>query len=139
MVAMSLASGYIDFSLSNDVFWFQRSGALIVLAGANLQYSKLVSLWRMALEREMAIEHVESQISSGQGISMLAMAKESVQTRDFAIRIHDVVTEKSMKDVIAIFLIVLGTVVWGYGDLPFKNQGSTNHSTGSAATNAAGR
>jgi hypothetical protein len=139
MVAISLVSAYVDFSSSNDFFWFQRSGALIVLAGANLQYSKLVTLWKKAFEREMAIEPVESRIASGQGISMLAMAKESVQTRDFAIRIHDAVTEKSMKDVVAIFLIVLGTVVWGYGDLPFKNQGPTNHSTGLTAKSAAGR
>lgn len=139
MVLLSGVSLYVDFASPNDMYWFQRSGALIVLAGVNLQYAKLITLWKKALEREMAIEPVESKIASGNGISMLTMAKESEQTRAFAIQIYDVVTEKSMKDVIAVLLIVFGTVMWAYGDSPFRNQGTTNHSTGPAATSAADR
>lgn len=139
MVFLSGASLYVDFAAPNDVYWFQRSGALIVLAGVNLQYAKLVALWKKALERETAVEPVESRVASGQGISLLQTAKESETTRAFAIRIHDIVTEKSAKDGIAVFLIVFGTAMWGYGDLPFKGQGPTTHSTGPAAKSAAGR
>ena len=120
MVVLSAISLYVDLSAPNDAYWFQRSGALIVLAGANLQYAKLVGLWKKAFEREMALEPVESRIASGKGLGILEMAKDSVQTRDFSIRIYETVTEKSMKDVIAVFFIVFATVIWGYGDIPFK-------------------
>ncbi len=130
MLVLAGASWYADSSVKNDFYWFQRSGALIVLAGANLQYSKLVNLWEKAFQREMALEPVSSKIASGQGISMLSMANESVQTRDFAIRIHDIVTEKSMKDVWAVIFIIAGTVIWGYGDIPFRDIFPTQHSPG---------
>jgi len=126
MVAIAIISIYFDYQLyldsidNNESFWFQRSGALIVLAGVELQYSKLVNLWKKAFDQEMSLESVESKIGSGQGISMLEMAKDSVKTRDFTIRIHTVITEKSKKDTIAVLLMVIGTVVWAYGDLPFK-------------------
>lgn len=139
MVLLSAVSLYVDFVSPNDTYWFQRSGALIVLAGVNLQYAKLITLWKKALEKEMTIEPVESRVASGQEIGMFQMAKESELTRAFSIRIHDIVTEKSMKDVIAVPLIVFGTAMWGYGDLPFKNQGPTTHSTGPAAKSAADR
>jgi hypothetical protein len=138
MLFLSGVSLYVDFSASNDVYWFQRSGALIVLAGLSLQYAKLVALWKKALERETAVEPVESRVTSGQGIGLIQTAKESEATLAFAIRIHDIVTEKSAKDVIAIFHIVVGTTMWGYSDLPFKRQGPTTHSTGPAAKSAAG-
>lgn len=120
MLAIALLALYVDFTSPNDKHWFQRSGALIALAGVELQYARLVSTWQKAWQREMAIEPVESRLASGQGVSMLAMAKESVQTRDFAIRIHNIITEKSRKDVVAVALIVAGTIVWAYGDIPFR-------------------
>jgi hypothetical protein len=113
-------SFYWDLSHKNEVFWFQRSGALLVLAGANLQFAKLAELWKRALEAETKVPTVEEKIASGHGISMAATARESSATRDFAIRIHKMVTEKSRKDVLAVIFIVAGTVIWGYGDLPFK-------------------
>ena len=120
MVALALVAICVDLAAPNDKYWFQRSGALIALAGVELQYARLISTWQKAWQREMAIEPVESRLASGKGVSMLAMAKESVQTRDFAIRIHRIVTEKSRKDVVAVVLVVVGTIVWAYGDLPFR-------------------
>lgn len=139
MLGLAAASLYADCSSPDDTYWFQRSRALIVLTGAALQYVKLVGLWNKALDREMSIEPVESRIASGKGIDMLSMANQSVQTREFAIRIHETLTEKSVLDVLAVVSIVAGTIIWAYGDLPFKNQGPTNHSTGPAAKSAAGR
>lgn len=120
MLALSAASLWLDIAHRNEVFWFQRSGALLVLAGANLQYAKIVDLWRSALDVQARIPTAEEKIANGQGIGMRAAAEESSETRDLAIRIHNMVTEKSGKDIVAVIFIVAGTVIWGYGDLPFK-------------------
>ena len=77
-------------------------------------------LWQSAVNREREIEPVQSRIDSGKGIGMKELAEESEKTRAFALRIFDVVTTKSKKEIIAISLIIIGTFIWGYGDLPFK-------------------
>lgn len=117
---LTLASLIGDFLLPEKHYWFQRSGALIVLAGVELQYAKLVDLWNRALEGEMTVEPVESRIASGQGVSLLSTARESETTRKLAVRLHTLVTEKSPKDILAVACIIVGTIVWAYGDLPFK-------------------
>jgi hypothetical protein len=122
MLALTFVSLWWDITHKNEVYWFQRAGALVVLAGANLQYAKVVDLWKRALEVESNLPSVEERIASGQGISMSATAKETSETHAFAIRIHGMVTEKSRKDVLAILFILFGTVIWAYGDLLFKCQ-----------------
>ena len=120
ILAASIASIIFDFLTPNDFYWFQRSGALIVLAGVELQYSNLMSVWKKAVEREKNIESVVSRIASAKGIGMKELAEESEKTRAFALRIHETVTSKSTKEVFAVAFIIAGTVIWGYGDLPFK-------------------
>lgn len=120
VLVLAIASLVGDFLLQDTDYWFQRSGALIVLAGVELQYAKLVDLWNRALQAEMNLEPVDSRIASGKGISLLGTAKESETTRNLAIRIHSLVTEKSPKDVLAVACIIIGTIIWAYGDLPFK-------------------
>ncbi len=51
---------------------------------------------------------------------MRELADESEKTRAFALRIHETVTSKSTKEITAVVFIILGTVIWGYGDYPFK-------------------
>lgn len=120
MILAGIISFIVDLSFENELYWFQRSGALLVLAGVELQYSRLTMLWQSAVNREREIEPVQSRIDSGKGIGMKELAEESEKTRAFALRIFDVVTTKSKKEIIAISLIIIGTFIWGYGDLPFK-------------------
>jgi hypothetical protein len=120
MILAGIISFTIDLLLKNELYWFQRSGALLVLAGVELQYSRLTMLWQSAVNREREIEPVQSRIDSGKGIGMKELAEESEKTRAFALRIFDAVTTKSKKEIIAISLIISGTFIWGYGDLPFK-------------------
>lgn len=92
----------------------------MVLAGVELQYSRLAMLWQSAVNREKEIESVQSRIDSGKGIDMKELAEESEKTRAFALRIFDTITTKSIGEIVAISLIIGGTLIWGYGDLPFK-------------------
>jgi hypothetical protein len=120
MILAGIISFTVDHLFKNELYWFQRSGALLVLAGVELQYSRLTMLWQSAVNREREIEPVQSRIDSGKGIGMKELAEESEKTRAFALRIFDTVTTKSKKEIIAISLIIIGTFIWGYGDLPFK-------------------
>lgn len=121
MVILAFVCVYVDLTYKNDLYWFQRAGALLVLAGVELQYAKLASLWRNELDEELAVPSVQDRIKSGQGISMLQEATNSERTRGLAIRLHRLVTEKSGKeDVWAVVFIVAGTLIWAFGDLPFR-------------------
>jgi hypothetical protein len=120
IIVVSAGSLLYDFFVLNEMYWFQRSGALLVLAGVELQYSKITALWKKAVERERAIEPVESRIESGKGIKMSELAEESERTRAFALRIHDTLTGKSAKEIVAVVFIITGTIVWAYGDIPFR-------------------
>ena len=120
MVALSLGSLYLDWSLKDGYYWFQRSGALLVLAGVELQYAKLKSMWKDELGKELAIPSVMQRIASGQGVSMLQEAETAEVTRGLTVRLHRLITEKSPKDVLAVVFLIVGTIVWGFGDLPFR-------------------
>ena len=118
---ITAASFYVDLTNPNDKFWFQRSGALITVAGVWFQYMKIVSTWKQAFENEINHMPTKESLESGQGLWMSDMAKEGWRTRDFVKRIHSIVTAKSPKDVISILLVVSGTLIWAYGDLPFRS------------------
>ena len=120
MVLLAGIGLYLDWTLKDGFYWFQRTGALLVLAGVELQYAKLTSMWRSELDRELSVPTVQERISSGQGVSMLQEAKNSEATRGLAIRLHRLVTEKSAKDVWAVAFVIGGTIIWGFGDLPFR-------------------
>ena len=120
MVVLTGVGLYIDWIYKDGFYWFQRAGALLVLAGVELQYAKLTSLWKSELDNELAVPSVQERIRSGQGISTLQEAAASERTRGLAIRLHRLVTEKSGKDVWAVVFIIVGTIVWAFGDLPFR-------------------
>jgi len=86
----------LDLLQSNDYFWFQRSGALMVLFGVLLDFNQN--------------QYQKTQESTGVKIngipaiigSSMPLARKRIQ-------------------VFSIALAVLGTFIWGYGDIPFKN------------------
>lgn len=118
-VFAALASLLADIYMRGEILWFSRSGALLVLTGALLEYQKLLKLWSSAKHVEQSLESVASRIKRGTGVGLKETAEESVQTRDFAIRIYDVLTKKDKTEVCAVIMVVLGTLVWAYGDIPF--------------------
>lgn len=66
------------------------------------------------------IKPTEAKISSGDGISLIELSRESHETRNFVIRIFQIVTEKSLKDEFGVLFIIIGGAIWAYGDLIFK-------------------
>ncbi|HHQ4490109.1 TPA: hypothetical protein ACSP71_000518 [Aeromonas hydrophila] len=120
MFIIAAVSLGVDIVFPNDKFWFQRSGALITLAGVWLQYSKLVSTWKQAFDSEMKGETQADRLEAGKGSWMSDSLKENRATRQFVIRLHEIVTAKSTKDKLSVFLMVCGTLVWAYGDLLFR-------------------
>ena len=121
MVVLAAGGLYLDWSLRDGYYWFQRAGALLVLAGVELQYAKLTNIWKEELGKELAVPSVAQRIASGEGVSMLQEAKTADATRGLAVRLHRLVTEKGLQDVLAVVFLIVGTIVWGFGDLPFRN------------------
>ena len=114
------ASYYIDAFYPNDTYWFQRSGALIVLAAVQLQYSKISSLWEKA-GHYMAIPSSELDPETPEHVKRIGgMTSIEKTTLDLSVQNHEMITNKSYKDTIAVLMIILGTVVWAYGDIPFR-------------------
>ncbi|MEZ9233791.1 hypothetical protein AB4259_22310 [Vibrio amylolyticus] len=86
---------YYDFTYSNDYYWLQRSGSLMVLFGVMLdfyqnQFVKIESSSKVRFMGQAAITG-----------STLPPVRKQIQ-------------------VFSIALAIVGTFIWGYGDIPFK-------------------
>lgn len=122
VVALSVAGLTLDIWLRDQNFWFQRSGALLTLAGIQLQYAKIASLWRLQLKNELGQETVAHKLASGKGVGLKETAENEERTRRLAQRLYGIVTGRDSRDVWAVALIIVGTIVWGFCDLPFKGE-----------------
>jgi pheromone shutdown protein TraB len=120
VILLSCAGLFLDISLKDGHFWFQRSGALLTLAGVELQYAKLLTVWRMQLGAILDRESVQSRLASGKGVGLLETAREAEDARNLAQSLYNIITGKSAADIWAVALIVVGTLIWGFADLPFK-------------------
>lgn len=121
IISISIASAGYDLYSPNETYWFQRSGALVVLAGVELQYSAITALWPKNLESVAESSGRTSPMVAGQGFDIRGLAEGSERTRMFAPRVHDTVSRGRCKETFAVGLIVVGTMIWGYGDLSFKS------------------
>jgi hypothetical protein len=120
MIVLSIAALIADFVLKDNTYWFQRSGAFLTLAGVELQYAKLLSIWRMQLTPVLSRDSVQARIASGKGVSLLETAQESEEAKNLAQSLYNIVTGKNVSDIWAVSLIIAGTIIWAFADLPFK-------------------
>ena len=120
MIVFSVAALVADILLKDGTYWFQRSGALLTLAGIELQYAKLLSVWRLQLTPVLTRESVQARIASGKGVSSLDTAREAEEAKNLAQSLYNIVTGKSANDTWAVSLIIAGTIIWAFADLPFK-------------------
>jgi hypothetical protein len=120
VMLIAIASIVVDLCFYDGNHWFQRAGALIVLAGAALQYSAILTTWANAKSREKDMLGFDEKIAGGKGIGVKEVYEDLAETRKFALEIHGLITEKSSKQTFALLFIVVGTIFWGHGDLPFK-------------------
>ena len=119
MILVCTVSVAADLTVEQLRYWFQRSGALVVIAAMQLQYSKLVSLWKQAIATEQQIDPVVARLERDERISMKSAHDESAATRNFAVRLHGLLTQRDIRDVWATVFLIVGTLIWSYGDLPF--------------------
>ncbi len=92
--ASFLVDGYVK---SNNVDLFARSGAVLVLLGAVLEYHLSLGA------------SIKRRYTPGESVSMLKLAEYFNPTEE----------EKKMKP-FAHFMVIFGTFVWGFGDLVVK-------------------
>ena len=117
MVALAVVSMAVDLWENDQTYLFARAGALLTIAGVNLQYVKLIQLWDTTLKGQITRPPVEERIASGSGVELGDAARQAEEAQNLARSLHGLVTEKSLKDVLAIRFIVFGTLIWAYGDL----------------------
>ena len=115
--AISLA---FDIGQDAPTNWFQRSGAFLILAGIQLQFSRLQQTWSRALQRERKLPSVAERMEQGHLVSLIDSAEQAVATRNFAVELHGLLTTRSPKDTWSLVLILVGTAVSSYGDIPFR-------------------
>lgn len=127
-VAICVVSFLADIFSTEAIYWFQRSGALIVLAGVELQYSRLNSVHIPAtiyytIPSSVLDPDIQQFQKENYGISDIEKTSLDIaaNSQEIATETSALVTKKMLKDSIAILLIVIGTAIWAYGDLPFKN------------------
>ncbi|PSJ23566.1 hypothetical protein CVH10_01500 [Halomonas sp. ND22Bw] len=92
----ALLSAYFSWHLVDGGGWFQRSGSLMVLFAAWLDFRQARLLAEASPE-----QRVELSLLMG-----LSRAQDDPRRVWF--------------QRLAIWLLITGTVIWGYGDLPFR-------------------
>ncbi|SDK68621.1 hypothetical protein [Microbulbifer yueqingensis] len=120
IVAISALSLIVDLMGSAGIYWFQRSGALIVLAGVELQYAKLTSLWQRAVGDDTREKTSRDGELQGRAVDIKGVKANSEELRAFALRLHGGNRQNSATENVAFVFIILGTLIWGYGDVPFR-------------------
>lgn len=91
---------YLSFS-NNDWEWFQRSGSIITLFGAIIASRKLIRL------------NIKKSIELHNAPDTWKPSKEKLEEQGY-------IEEDIKVETTGFILILVGTVIWGYGDLCAK-------------------
>ena len=116
---VGLSLGFVAVSIYFDRgnqswIWFQRSGAIVTLAGAVLTYRSVVRLG------EKGVGGAQPLITRGRVVSVddsgpvQMMRVEHDAATTLAFRQHGLDQRAGL---LGACLVVLGTAIWGYGDL----------------------
>jgi len=114
-VTVTSCSLYVDWG-SEAFMWFQRSGSFMVLIGALLGYRSIMRLGVKGVggvnDNGTFIGKIEETYESEDGRQMVKFAKDPERET----YLFQVALDKVAGFLGAIFA-VLGTIIWGYGDL----------------------
>lgn len=92
MVAIPVYSFYYSFLTSNGA-WFSRSGSLMVLIGAFVEYSHMNYKQYLRERRDHTYKPRQEYVSE--------------------------LNKRKKFDIVILMLLAAGTLIWGYGDLLF--------------------
>ncbi|MCG7865452.1 MAG: hypothetical protein JAY74_03660 [Candidatus Thiodiazotropha taylori] len=96
IVTYAIPSAFFFYSCStSDGQWFSRSGSLMVVCGAILEYLNFGAQQYLREKRD-----------------------ETWKPRSEYVK---ALNKRKIFDLLILFSLVLGTIIWGYGDLLFKN------------------
>lgn len=111
-ILFSMASMFVDVQTVDDTIWFQRSGAVLVLFAAIVEYrlasyshDEVYDAIKVTAKKRAVMPNISNNdLVNGLIKSNIASKPETPKYR------------KVLK-LFAHVLIVLGTAIWGYGDL----------------------
>lgn len=112
-LAATAYSIYLDWGAASWV-WFQRSGSLLALAGAVLSYRSIVRLGIDGVGGAYPVA-IKGTVVSSDSSGPTQMLKVSYDAETLAI-----LQQASIDRVagyVGAYMMVSGTVIWGYGDL----------------------
>ena len=115
LTATTIVAVSVYFDLSKSSWgWFQRSGSLVVLIGAVLGYRSIVRLGVSGVGGAAPFA-VKAKIVSVDNSGPVQMAR--VAYDDETQKMLTEYANDKLAGFIGAALIVIGTVIWGYGDL----------------------
>ena len=109
-MGIMVASIYCDYG--NEAWvWFQRSGSVMVLCGAILTYR---SVLRIGLQ---GVGGAEPHFIRGTVMGTQENGNVNIKFSEESRQLLREAFKDKLAGFIGIFLIIFGTLVWGYGDL----------------------
>ena len=111
-IVFSMASMFFDIQTVDDTIWFQRSGAVLVLFAAIVEYrlasyshDEVFDAIKVTAKKRAVMPNIsDNDLVNGLVKSNIASKPETPKDR------------KVLKLFAHVF-VVLGTAIWGYGDL----------------------
>jgi len=107
MTFLSFIFGLYNFTSENNAIWFQRSGSLIVVFSV---YAEFLYLRFRKLVTEQPIDY-------GNGLIITRM--ESFKRKNLPLEYSDP-TFWILHEPLIVFSSLIGTIIWGYGDLIYR-------------------
>lgn len=99
---------------SHSWLWFQRSGSIVTLIGAILGYRSIVRLGKAGVGgANMSIVMGKAVASSYEGGTPLVTVELDEATSKAMLEAEN----DKRAGYVGAFMIVIGTLIWGYGDL----------------------
>ena len=106
----SLILGLNNFTNESDAIWFQRSGSLIVL------FSLLTEYYHLKIKT--LVTEIKIDFGDGKIMTRLENFKEKKLPKEYSDPMFNILIEP-----ITIFTGIIGTIIWGYGDIIFTLTG----------------
>lgn len=107
LAIISLILGLNNFTMESNAIWFQRSGSLIVLFSLLTEYNHL--------KIKTLVNDVRIDYGNGKIMTRMENFKEKNLPPEYSDPQFNILIEP-----IIIITAILGTVIWGYGDLLYK-------------------
>lgn len=104
-------SVFLDVKSLDETFWFARSGSILVLAAAIVEYRLASFIYEDIFRAQKQTDRKKAampNVSGNELVNRLVKSNLTIQAQPSK--------ERKALAITAHLIIVLGTLVWGYGD-----------------------